>query len=110
MTVDGVDGVWMPVPELDAITLRIENLEEYRLIQDQLVLRLEQQVATSSQTIALWHTIDQATQEYADLGWRMYRAELKQGAAWYNQPVFWVVVGIIVGGGTAALTAWGVTR
>lgn len=113
LTHKGVDGVWMPTAEAQALVSlaeRAKTLEGIVVAQDKLILTLQARVDNVEQRYKLMSDLLDATELHAATGWELYKAEVVAGAAWYRAPVFWTLVGAAAAGAVAAGAAYGASQ
>lgn len=105
--VTGVSGVWLPRDEaisvLDAVERKLPKAEVALRACDELQLALKGQVSTA--TVATQRALDLANfeRERADHWERLYTESAAGQGGLLNEPMFWLVTGLVVGGGVIIL-------
>lgn len=114
LTVRGESGVWFERSEAEHLLYQVEqripNLEAALDLSTDLNASLRDQVATSSATIQLVSDIAKTERERGDHWHDAYMAELDRSNSLWNDTMFWLVVGLVAGGGIAGGTAYMATR
>lgn len=109
----GVDGVWFERGDAERVldeVKRVKDLEGTLETQDALVGTLKRQVKTATQALDLTAGALERSNQYGDHWHSAYLEEVERNNSIFNEPMFWTVVGIVIGGATAAGAAYAATR
>lgn len=108
LTHNGVPGVWFPNAKAEKLLDITKNKYPLALStiddQDKQINTLEDQVATATTALAIANDIAASRGEWGQAGWNAYRNLLKEHSSLWNQPLFWGIVGTLLGGAVAGGT------
>ena len=108
--VEGEPGVWFPRDDadrlLDVVTRRHPNALGVIDFQGRLINLQAQQITTATTALVLTSSNAQQNLQLAQAFRSAYEKEVERNNSIWNEPVLWVVVGVVLGGGVA----WVATR
>lgn len=111
LTVQGQPGVWFPEEDAervyDLILRRHPEALETIEMQNQLIELQGQQIELLDETLTLTSSVTDRQQELTERLLSAYDEEISRNSGVLQEPVFWLVAGVALGGAAAGLTAWG---
>mgnify|MGYP000716471872 CR=1 FL=1 len=107
---DGRQGVWFERDDadlvLDALTRRLPAAEQTVEAQDKLVLLLRGQVRTATSALAVSDELNLRLSQTASVAWQAYEEEVESNDSLFEEPILWLIVGLVIGGGAVAAGAF----